>query len=80
MKQPDAQTTTPTPHWVWNSDTFASLMLGRVQLAQISRGATTWSWTLFFCRSDERSFYGAKDKAVAMETAEAHARKVLADA
>ena len=73
------QNQTPAPRWVWHSDGFASLMLGRVQLAQISLGTSGhWSWTLFFCRPDERSTYSSKDKAVAMATAAAHAEKVLA--
>ena len=75
-----AENTTPAPRWVWHSDTFASLMLGRVQLAQVSHGASHWSWTLFFCERGERSKYSSENKAVAVATAEAHARKVLADA
>ena len=71
---------TPAPRWVWHADDFASLMLGRVQLAQISHGKSSgyWSWALFFCKPDERSGYSSKDKALAMAAAEAHAAKVLA--
>lgn len=69
---------TTGPRWVWHEPGFASLMIGRVQLAQVSHGATTWAWTLFFCEKGERSTYADEDKAVAMQAAEDHARKVLA--
>jgi hypothetical protein len=53
--------TTPATRWKWHDETFASLMLGRVQLAQISRGSSRhWSWTLFFCdRAAKRRNIGA---------------------
>lgn len=72
--------TTPAPRWVWHADDFASLMLGRVQIAQISQGAASrhWFWTLFFCEAGEKPSYSSEDKRTAMLVAEAHARKVLA--
>ena len=68
------------PRWVWHADDFASLMLGRIQIAQIShcKGSGYWSWALFFCTPNERSGYSSKDKARAIAEAEAHAAKVLA--
>jgi len=54
-------------------------MIGRVELAQISRGTSGhWFWHLGFCRGDERVAYSAPTEAEAREVAEAHARKVLA--
>ncbi len=69
----------PAPLWVWHADDFASLMLGRIQIAQISygKGSGYWSWALFFCKPGERAGYSTKDKARAMAEAEAHAQKVL---
>lgn len=79
MTDNSLQATTPAPRWVWHADDFASLMLGRIQIAQISygKGCGYWSWTLFFCAADERSGYSSKDKASAVAAAEAHATKVL---
>jgi hypothetical protein len=79
MAEQPVQATTPPPRWKWHDETFASLMLGRVQLAQISRGSSRhWSWTLFFCDRGERPTYSSEDKGEAMAVAEDHARKVLA--
>ena len=72
---------TTETRWVWHDETFASLMMGRIQIAQVSQGTSRsghWRWTLLFCTHEERSFYASPDKAVAMATAESHAQKVLA--
>ena len=72
----DSQTTV---RWVEHEPGFLSLMIGRVELAQISRGTSGhWFWHLGFCRGDERVAYSAPTEAEAREVAEAHARKVLA--
>ncbi len=65
--------------WVWHTDDFASLMVGRIQLAQISQGAASrdWYWTLYFCEPGERPSYSSEDQGSAIAVAEAHARKVL---
>lgn len=67
--------------WIWHDLDFASLMLGRIQIAQISRGAASghWYWTLFFCRDGERPSYSAEDKSTAIAVCEAHARKIISD-
>lgn len=66
--------------WKLHSDDFASLMLGRVQVAQISRGTSgNWYWHLFFCRPPERESYGDASRDVAIAEAESHARKILSE-
>ena len=44
------------PLWVSHDVTFASLMLGWIELAQITQGQATsdWFWTLRFCRDGEK--------------------------
>ncbi len=67
--------------WVWHTETFASLMLGRIQLAQISYspGSDYWYWTLFFCKKNEKSSFATKSKSEAMSIAELHARDITND-
>lgn len=75
----DEAKTTPAPRWVWHHDTFASLMIGRVQLAQVSGSPNCWSYTLFHVRPGERPGYSAPTRDEAMRAAQAHAGKVLTD-
>lgn len=74
-----AHKTTETLRWVWHDKTFASLMLGRVQLAQVSGSPNCWSYTLFFTKPGERPSYSAPTCVEAMREALTHAEKVLAD-
>jgi hypothetical protein len=68
-----------TLRWVEHDPDFFSLMVGRIALAQISRGTSGhWFWSLNYCRGDERSAYSAPTEAEARAVAEKHARKVLA--
>ena len=68
-----------TLHWTAHSPGFKSLMLGRIELAQISGGNATsdWFWTLRFCDEGERSSFSAPTEDEARDIAEAHARRVL---
>lgn len=65
--------------WVEHDPTFASLMLGRIELAQISKGQGSehWFYTLRFPLAGERACYSTGNEADAKAVAEAHARKVL---
>lgn len=76
--------TTASLRWVQHASDFASLMLGRVELAQITRGNTAagghWFWTLRFCRTGERPCFSAPTESEARAVAEEHARKVINDA
>ena len=69
----------PAPRWVWHHDDFGSLMLGRIQLAQVTRISSYghWYWTLFFCKEGERISYSNAMRDIAVQTAEDHAKKVL---
>jgi len=76
----DNQTTTHL-RWVWRDDTFASLMLGRIQLAQISKATAShhWFYTLFVVEPGERASYSAPDRETAMRAAQEHAGKVMSE-
>jgi hypothetical protein len=66
--------------WKWRTPTFARLMLGRIELAQISKGAASgdWFWTLRFTEAGERPCFSAPTEDEARRICEEHARKVLA--
>lgn len=66
--------------WVEHQPGFLSLMLGRIELAQIYRGAEHfgfWYWTLMFSQNDERKSFSAPTEQEARAVAEEHARKVI---
>ena len=68
-----------TPRWDWPEPTFGRLMFGRVELAQINKGATTdnWFYVLHYTVPEDRALGGKSDKESAMQIAEHHARKAL---
>ena len=76
----DSQTTSPSLRWITHDNTFASLMLGRMELAQISKGRASddWFYTLRFCEVGERASFSELTETSAKAVAEAHAAKVLA--
>jgi hypothetical protein len=84
-REPKGGNTTPQTcaiRWVEHEPGFLSLMLGRVELAQISRGTSGhWFWSLRLCQVrqlGERVSSSSPTEAEARAVAEEHARKVLA--
>lgn len=73
------QTQTADLRWEWHDPTFASLMLGRIELAQINQGRVTgdWFWTLRFTEGDERPSFSSLGEHEAQQVCEEHARRVL---
>ncbi len=69
----------PNLRWVPHDATFSSLMLGRIEIAQVSRGDTgdVWFYTLRFCKSDERMCYSEPTEEAAKAICEAHVEKAL---
>ena len=65
--------------WRWHTTTFASLMVGRVELAQISNSSTTndWFYTLRFTKNGERSAGSKENKAAAMTLCIDYATNIL---
>lgn len=65
--------------WLDHDPTFSSLMIGRIELAQISKSITTddWFYTLRFCVTGEKSSYSSISKSAAKSISEAHAERVL---
>jgi len=66
--------------WVEHDPVFSSLMIGRVELAQISKGRATdyWFYTLFFCEKGERHCGSELSMSAAKARCEEHAQKVIA--
>ena len=70
-----------TLRWVWHTKDFASLRVGRIELAQISKAASSeiWFYTLRFGVQDERRIWSEPTQIAAMHTAEKHAERVITD-
>ena len=75
-----AQAAKPALRWLAHSDDFASLMLGRIEIAQASkaRSSGTWFLSLRFCEASQNPNPCAPSREGAEAIAEAHARDVLA--
>jgi hypothetical protein len=65
--------------WKWHNPSFASLLFGRVELAQIHCGVASrqWFWTLRFTEGDEVPSHSAPILEDAQQVCIDHARKVL---
>lgn len=67
-------------HWVAHGGSFSSLMLGRIELAQVSkaRASEYWFYTLKFTQGEERDAYSELTETAAKAVCVTHALKVLA--
>lgn len=77
MSDPLRQTTL---RWERRSTGFFALVLGRIEIAQISKATASenWFYTLRFCAAGERASYSVPTEAEAKAIAEHHAARVLA--
>jgi len=66
-------------YWVEYAPTFASLKLGRIELAQITQGILSghWFYTLRFNVKDEKQSFSTPTRAEAEAIAMEHARKII---
>jgi hypothetical protein len=75
----DERSETAEVQWKWHDRNFASLMLGRIELAQIAQGDAGghWFWTLRFTKPGETASYSSLTEYEAIKVCQEHARKVL---